>query len=76
MYMWLLYMYFVLTHIQLATTEQKAAIFGVLGQVHISDAAEEDLKAGKEDIKVNKINLKLVCIHMHHIIHVCSVPYG
>ena len=39
-------------HVQLATAEQKTAIFGVLGQVHISDTAEEDLKA-KEDIKVN-----------------------
>lgn len=41
-------------HLQLATSEQMTAIFGVLGQVHISDAAEEDLKA-KEDIKVNSI---------------------
>lgn len=40
-------------HMQLATPEQKAAIFGVLGQVHISDTAEEDLKA-KEDIKVSE----------------------
>lgn len=39
-------------YLQLATAEQLTAIFGVLGQVHISDAAEEDLKA-KEDIKVN-----------------------
>jgi hypothetical protein len=38
---------------QLATAEQKTAIFGVLGQVHISDATEEDLKTGKEEIKVN-----------------------
>ena len=45
-------------HMQLATPEQKAAIFGVLGQVHISDTAEEDLKA-KEDIKVSEKTLSL-----------------
>ena len=42
----------------MATAEQKTAIFGVLGQVHISDTAEEDLKA-KEDIKVRGQTLRL-----------------
>lgn len=45
---------YIIHHMQLATAEQKTAIFGVLGQVHISDATEEDLKAGKEDIKVSQ----------------------
>ena len=63
-------LYFVLTHIQLATAEQKAAIFGVLGQVHISDATEEDLKAGKENIQVNKISLK-TSMHMYASYYTC-----
>ena len=33
------------------TEEQRTALIGVLGQVHISDSTEEDLKA-KEDISV------------------------
>ena len=45
---------------QLATAEQKTAIFGVLGQVHISDATEEDLKTGKEEIKVNQSIVRLL----------------
>ena len=51
---WIATLYEFVNHdMQLATPEQKTAIVGVLGQVHISDATEEDLKAGKEEIKVN-----------------------
>ena len=72
------------THLQLATSEQMTAIFGVLGQVHISDTAEEDLKA-KEDIKVNGIleqgrglakllQLYTYILHeLHHVDQVCLI---
>ena len=59
---------------QLATPEQKTAIVGVLGQVHISDATEEDLKAGKEEIKVNQsINHIINFITVHVYLHVAMI---
>ena len=54
-------------------TEQRTAIFGVLGKVHISDAAEEeDLKA-KEDVKV--LHLCAVCVHVSKLycVHTCTL---
>ena len=35
------------------TSEERTAILQVLGQVHISDVAEEDIKA-KEEVKVRE----------------------
>lgn len=39
------------------TSEERTAVLQVLGQVHISDVAEEDLKA-KEVVKVKQLEVK------------------
>ena len=44
----------------IVSEEQRSAVIGVLGQVHISDSTEDDLKA-REDVKV----CVCVCICVH-----------
>lgn len=37
------------------TSEQRNAVVGVLGQVHISDSTDEDLKAKEDVVRIDSV---------------------